>query len=118
MRLGKALDAGMGLLIEGEIVGAECDGQSCGLTKAEGHALAGNGIDGSGGIANEGNVATGYPAEFASEGDGASCWAFGLRCGEVMAQSGEMSRGHRSGLDNFLLAMKATQTSLEEVGVT
>jgi hypothetical protein len=42
---GKALDAAVGLLIEGQVVGAEGIGQSGGLTKAEGHAFAGNRID-------------------------------------------------------------------------
>ncbi len=93
MRLGNRWMRRMGLLVEGEIVGAECDGQSGGLTEAEGHAFAGDGIDGSGGVSDEGDVAGGDAAEFAAEGDGASCRAFGLRCGEVMAQSGEMSQG-------------------------
>ena len=75
---GKPLDAAMGLLIEGKVVGVECDGQSGGLTEAEGHAFAGNGIDGSGGIADEGDVAGGDAAEFAAERDGSTCRAFGL----------------------------------------
>ena len=86
----KTLDAAMGLLIRGEIVGAEGVGEGCGLSKAQGHAFAGNGIDGSGGIADEGDVAVGDAAEFAAEGDGTSGGAFGLGGGEVLLQSGEV----------------------------
>jgi hypothetical protein len=41
----KALDAAVSLLIEREVIGFKGEGESCGLTKAEGHALACNGVD-------------------------------------------------------------------------
>jgi len=83
----------VGLLIESEVVRKEGVGESGGLAKTEGHAFAGNGIDGSGGVADEGDVAFGYAAELAAEGDGASCRAVGLGQGEVMAQGGEVTEG-------------------------
>jgi hypothetical protein len=90
---GKALDAAVGLLVEGEVVGAERFGQRYGLAEAEGEAFAGDGIDGAGGVADEGDVGVGYTAEFAAERDGASRWAVGLGQGEAMAQGGEVTEG-------------------------
>jgi hypothetical protein len=42
---GKALDAAVGLLVGGEVVGVESVGEGGGLTEAEGQALAGDGVD-------------------------------------------------------------------------
>ena len=99
---GNALDAAVGLLVEIEIVGAEGVGESVGLAKAEGHAFAGDRVDGSGGVADEGDVVIGDAAEFAAEGDGASCRAVGLGQGEVMAQGGEVTEG-RLGAGEFFV---------------
>ncbi len=69
---GGKLDAAMGLLVESEVVGFEREGEGRGLTEAESHAFAGDGVDGTGGVADEGDVAGGDTTEFAAESDGAS----------------------------------------------
>jgi hypothetical protein len=54
---GKALNAAVVALIGGEIVFFESGGQGDCLTEAEGEALAGDGVDGTGGVADESDVA-------------------------------------------------------------
>ena len=51
------LDAAVSLLVHGEVVCLERLGEGCGLTKAKGEAFAGDGVDRTGGIADEGDVA-------------------------------------------------------------
>jgi len=43
---GSELDAGVGVLVGGEVVGVEGAGERIGLTEAEGETIAGDGIDG------------------------------------------------------------------------
>ncbi len=65
-------NASMGLLVGGEIIGFEGDGESGSLTEAESHAFAGDGVDGAGGVADEGDVGAGYAVEGSSESDGSA----------------------------------------------
>src|SRR5207245_9381497 len=90
-------------------------GQRGGLAEGEGEAFAGDGIDGSGGIADEGDVGVGYAAEFAGEGDGASRWAVGLGRGEVMAQGGEVTEGF-GGADEFFIRDEGDADVVRGVG--
>ena len=53
---GEPLDAAVGLLIGGEVVCLESWGECCGLTKAKGEAFAGDGVDRTGGVADESDV--------------------------------------------------------------
>ena len=88
---GEALDAAVGLLVGGEIVGVEGAGEGGGLAEAEGEAFAGDGVDGSGGVADEGDVAGGDAMESASERDGAAGRVAWMRGGEAMAECGEVN---------------------------
>ncbi len=62
----------MGLLVGGEIVGFEGDGECRCLTEAEGHAFTSDGVDGAGGVADEGDIRAGHAVEGSSESDGAA----------------------------------------------
>jgi len=84
----ETLDAAVGPLVRGEVVDFERWGQSCGLTECEGESFAGDGIDGTGGVADEGDVACGDAAESAVEGDGAARTAAGDRVGEACGERG------------------------------
>ena len=65
----------MGLLIAREIACVEGFAEGGGLAEAEAEAFAGDGVDGSGGVADEGDVVACDAVEFAVEGDGAARWA-------------------------------------------
>ena len=54
---GEPLDAAVSLLIGGEVVRLERRCECCGLTKAKGEAFAGDGVDRTGGVADESDVA-------------------------------------------------------------
>ena len=108
----------MGLLVEREIVGVEALAEGRGLAEAEGEAFAGDGVDGAGGVADEGDVAGGDATERAAEGDGASRRAVGLSAWRDGGAERGSARGRARRLANFSVAMKATQTSVEEMGVT
>ena len=56
-------------LIVGEIAGAESFAERDGLTEAEAEALSGDGVDGAGGVADEGDVAARDAMKFSAEGD-------------------------------------------------
>jgi hypothetical protein len=86
----EAHDASMGSLVGSEMVGAEREGKCGCLTEAEGDAFAGDGVDGTGGIADKSNVGGGDALERVPEGDGTArgiAWMSGcemaLECWEV-----------------------------------
>jgi hypothetical protein len=87
----KALNASVGLLVEVEIVGLECAGEGCGLTKAERKAFAGDSVNGARGVADEGDVAGGDATQLAVECDRASWGARELSSGEVPGKSRKVS---------------------------
>jgi len=65
----EALNAAVCVLVGGEVVVFECGGEGHGLAKAECESFAGDGVDGAGGVADEGDVAGGDTVDGAAEGD-------------------------------------------------
>jgi hypothetical protein len=88
---GEALDASMSSLIEREVVVVECDRESCGLAEAESEAFAGDGVDGAGGVADEGDIFFSDLVEFAVEGYGSSRSTTERSVGKVMLQVWELA---------------------------
>ncbi len=70
--VGEALDGSVGVLVGGEISAVEGFAEGERLTEAEAEAFAGDGVDGAGGVADEGDVAAGDAMELAAESDGAA----------------------------------------------
>jgi hypothetical protein len=64
-------------------------GEEEGLAEGEGEAFAGDGVDGAGGVADEGDVAAGDVAEAAGEGEGAAFGGGGWCAGEFVAEEGD-----------------------------
>jgi len=92
---GETLDAAVGVLVGGGVIIPERGGQGCSLTKAESHAFAGDGIDRSGGVADEGNVAGSDPVKTDAVADGTTRGT-GRRGGrEVAGKLGEVREGVR-----------------------
>jgi hypothetical protein len=69
----EAMDGGVGGLVLGQVVDFERCGKSEGLAEAEGEAFAGDGVDGAGGVADEGDVAVGDAMKSPTEGN-SSAW--------------------------------------------
>ena len=67
-----ALDGLVGLLVGGEVAAVEGFGEGERLMEGKAEAFSGDGVDGAGGIADEGDVAGGDAAKFAAEADGAA----------------------------------------------
>jgi hypothetical protein len=87
----ETLDAPVSLLIEGEIVILECGCESRGLAEAESKAFAGDGIDGTGGVADEGDVFGRDCVECAAQGDGSSRSTTERSVGKTMTQDWELA---------------------------
>ena len=91
----EAMHGGVGELVLGEVVGLEGCGEREGLAEAEGETFAGDGIDGAGGVADEGDVAACDAMEFAAEGDGAAWNASGWGGCETALKFWEVCQGLR-----------------------
>jgi hypothetical protein len=87
--VGQAMELCVGALVQVEVFGAEgvCELES--LTEAEGKAFAGDGVDGAGGVADEGYVAGGDATETAAHGDGSAGCVAGTGQDEAMLQGWE-----------------------------
>src|ERR1700733_5234615 len=83
----------MGPLVGGEVVCHQCGGQGGGLTEAESHAFAGDGVDGAGGVADKGDVAGGDSAKLADEGDGPSSGTAAAGVDQAAMQGREVAEG-------------------------
>ena len=68
--VGEAVKPGVGAFVEGEVFDTDGVGQFEGLTEAEGQTFASDGVDGAGGVADEGDVAGCDAAEATAHGDG------------------------------------------------
>ena len=77
---GKTLDAAVSLLIGGEVIGLERRSEGCGLAEAESETFAGDGVDRTGGVAYEGDVAAGDTTQGTTKGDGGSWRAVWFCC--------------------------------------
>jgi hypothetical protein len=64
-------------------------GEEESLAEGEGKAFAGDGVDGAGGVADEGDVATGDAAEAAGDGEGTTFGGGGWCGGEFVAEEGD-----------------------------
>jgi hypothetical protein len=64
-------------------------GEEEGLAEGEGEAFAGDGVDGAGGVADEGDIAACDAAEAAGEGEGAAFGGGGWCGGEFVAEEGD-----------------------------
>jgi hypothetical protein len=60
-----------------------------GLAEGEGEAFSGDGVDGAGGVSDEGDVVAGDAAEAAGEGEAAAFGGGGWCGGELVAECGE-----------------------------
>jgi hypothetical protein len=69
--------------------GVEGVGEKESLTEGEGKAFASDGVDGAGGVADEGNVAAGDAEEAAGECEGAAFGGGGWRGSEFVAEEGD-----------------------------
>lgn len=85
---------GVAGFVRGERAGVEGLGEEDGLAKSESEAFAGDGIDGAGGVTDEGDVAAGDAAEAAGEGEAAAFRRRGFGGGEFVAEDGD-------GVDDF-----------------
>jgi hypothetical protein len=65
-------DTTVRLLIQREIAGGDGLGEGEGLLETEGEAVAGDGVDRAGGVADEADVAMGDPPKRAGESDGSA----------------------------------------------
>ena len=89
----EAMHGGVGELVLSKVIGFEGYGKSEGLAEAEGEAFAGDGVDGAGGVADQGDVAAGDAMESAAEGDGAARSAGGWSGSETALKFGEVCEG-------------------------
>ena len=87
---GKKLDAAVGLLVGGEVIALECRSEGCSLTKAQGEALAGDGVNRTGGVADKSDVAGDDAMEGTAEGDRAAGRAVWFCRDEMTLEGGEV----------------------------
>ena len=74
----------------GEIACGQSFGEERSLAKTEADAFAGDGVDGAGGVADEGDVAGGYVAQAAGGGDGSALRTGGFRATQTPGHGREM----------------------------
>ena len=87
---GKKLDAAGGLLVGGKVIAPQCSSEDRGLTEAQGEALAGDGVNRTGGVADESDVAGGDAMEGTTEGDRAAGRAVWFCRDEMALEGGEV----------------------------
>jgi hypothetical protein len=80
-------------LILSEVVGFKGSSQGERLAEAEGEALAGDGVDGPGGVADECDAAARDPMKSAAESDGAAGCVAGWSGGEAALKLREVTQG-------------------------
>ena len=82
--------AAVSVLIEGEVVSVESFGECGGLAEGEAEAGAGDGVDRTGGVADESDVVGGDSAKGASKGNRSTRCAAGDCCCEMALEGGEV----------------------------
>ena len=87
------LYAAVSVLVEGEVVSVESFGECGGLAEGEAEAGAGDGVDRTGGVADESDVVGGDSAKGASEGDRSAWSAAGGCCCEMVLEGWEVGEG-------------------------
>jgi hypothetical protein len=99
--VGRTLDAAVGLLVGGQVIALECRSEGRGLTEAESEAFAGDGVDRTGGVADEGDVAGDDAMKGTTEGDRAAGRAAWFCCDEMTLEGGEVPESLLGAADFF-----------------